>query len=476
MNIIHVKRESIITDNNTAQYEFSNIIRNLNTNISELNIKTPLHGALDLSVLYEKGFNNIKTIVFGEGEITNIYHVPQGINKLICAKNLLVELEELPTSITYLDCDHNYLVSFDFSKLSMLEEFHCVDNKIEELKNIPRSIISLYCDQNKLRHLDLKNLVNLKTLHVSNNPLIIIENLPDTVHEFVSENNPIEMAIVENEGQISQEDVNKTKKQIEKKINYIEALDRFFKLKSKYENDLNRAKHKEFKKYENKKTASKKAALVKPKCINCHRPVGSIFSCSSSGYSAICGDKNQPCQLNIILSRGYSKPIEDLVNFFKESIDDTKTEIIQQKMNTLFSYISEDQSAQIFAKKIKEYNNDSKIFANNLSIYNDLYNNSHKVEMIQKKNATIHDIHKKIRTMIDEYKNTEHKETLRTAIDVYIRDLIPEIDNLRRLKYEINEMIVDDDGNDALYQREVALSKMEYTYGEHPSVSKFKIN
>jgi hypothetical protein len=96
--------------------------------------------------------------------------------------------------------------------------------------------------------------------------------------------------------------------------------------------------------------------------------------------------------------------------------------------------------------------------------------------MIQKKNDTIHDIHKKIRAMIDEYKNTEHKSTLRTAIDIYIRDLIPEIDNLRRLKYEINEMIVDDDGNDALYQREVALSKMEYTYGEHPSVSKFKIN
>lgn len=469
MNIIHVKRESIITDNNTAQYEFSNIIRTLNTNISELNIKTPLHGALDLSVLSEKGFDNIKTIILGEGEITNIYHVPEGVNKLVCAKNLLIELEDLPTSITYLDCDHNYLVSFDFSKLSVLEEFHCSDNKIEELNNIPRSIVSLYCDQNKLKHLDLKNLVNLRTLHVSNNPLLIIENLPDTVHEFVSENNPIEMEIVKNDP-----DEDKTKKQIEKKVNYVEALNRYFKLKSKYENELNRAKHKEFEKYENKKTASKKAALVKPKCISCRRPVGTIFSCSSSGHSAICGDKNEPCQLNIKLSRGDSKPIEDLVNFFKESIDTIKTEIIQQKMDTLFSYLSENQSTQLFATKIKEYNQDSKIFANNLSLYNDLYNNSHKTEMIQKKNESIHILHKKIREMIDEYKKTEHKDTLRTAIDMYIRDLIPEIDNVRRLKYEINEMIVDDDGNDVLYQREVALSKIEHIYGEPPSVSKFK--
>ena len=169
MNIIHVKRESIIIGNNNAQYEFSNIIRTLNTNISELNIKIPLHGALDLSVLSEKGFDNIKTIILGEGEITNIYHVPEGVNKLVCAKNLLIELEDLPTSITYLDCDHNYLVSFDFSKLSVLEEFHCSDNKIEELNNIPRSIVSLYCDQNKLKHLDLKNLVVrlLFTMHIN---------------------------------------------------------------------------------------------------------------------------------------------------------------------------------------------------------------------------------------------------------------------------------------------------------------------
>jgi hypothetical protein len=239
---------------------------------------------------------------------------------------------------------------------------------------------------------------------------------------------------------------------------------------------LNSAKHKIFEKYENKKMASKKAALVKPKCIKCRRPVGSIFSCSSSGYSAICGDKNKPCELNIKLSRGDSKPIEVLVNLFKESIDDTKNEIIRQKMDTLFSYISENQSAQLFTKKIQEYNNDSKLFANNLSLYNDLYNNQHKAEMIQKKNAIIHDIHKKIREMIDEYKKTEHKETLKTAIDIYIRDLTPEIDNLRRLKYEINEMIEDDEGNDVLYQREVALSKLEYTYGEHPIVSKFKMN
>jgi len=475
MNIIHIKRESTIRDNNTAQREFSNILQNLNTSITELNIKVPLHGDLDLTLLSERNFDNIKTIVFGEGEITNLYHVPDGVNKLICAKNLLVELDNLPSSLIYLDCDHNYLTSFNFSKLTMLEEFHCNDNKIEEFKNIPKSIVSLYCSQNKLKHLDLRHLSKLKFLHVSNNPLIIVENLPETIHEFVSENNPIDMEIIENEYKNEETD-KKIKKQIEKKIDYIEAVDKFFELKQKYEKELLRNKRKEFKKYLNKKIGSKKAALIKPKCINCHRPVGTIFSSSVSGYSAICGDTNQPCQLNIKLLRSSNSTIENIVMIFKENVDEIKTEIIKQKLDTLFSYISESDSAVLFSKKIKEYNEDSKLLSDNLILYNDLHNNSHKMEMIQKKNEKIHEINKKIRMAINEYKNTEYKQTLRNAVELYIHDLMPEIDNLRRLKYDINEIIVDDDNNQVLFQREVGISKIEHIYGEPPVVSKFKMN
>jgi hypothetical protein len=476
MNIIHIKRESIIRDNNTAQRELSNILQVLNTaSTTELNIKVPLHGDLDLALLSERKFNNIKTIFFGEGEITNLYNIPDGVNKLVCAKNLLVELDNLPSSLIHLDCDHNYLTSFNFSKLTMLEEFHCNDNKIEEFKNIPKSIVSLYCNQNKLKHLDLKHLSKLKFLHISNNPLIIVENLPETIHEFVSENNPIDMEIIENEYKNEETD-NKMKKQIEKKIDYIEALDKFFSLKQKYEKELLRNKRKEFKKYLNKKIGSKKAALVKPKCINCRRPVGTIFSSSISGYSAICGDTNQPCQLNIKLLRSSNNTIENIVMIFKENVDEIKTKIIIQKLDTLFSYISESDSAALFSKKIKEYNEDSKLLSDNLTLYNDLHNNSHKMEMIQKKNEKIHEINKKIRMAINEYKNTEYKQTLRNAVELYIHDLMPEIDNLRRLKYDINEIIVDDDNNEVLFQREVGISKIEHIYGEQPVVSKFKMN
>ena len=56
MNIIHEQRESIINDNNNAQTDFVSILNGLKTNVTEINVKIPLQGELDLSILSEKGF------------------------------------------------------------------------------------------------------------------------------------------------------------------------------------------------------------------------------------------------------------------------------------------------------------------------------------------------------------------------------------------------------------------------------------
>ena len=163
MSLIYEERESIIKDNNTAH--------------------------LDLSICK---FPKLRSIIFGEGKITNIVNIPQHISKLVCAGNLLVELNDLPSSLLQLDCARNYLTTIDLSKIPNIQELHCEENKISELSALPKSLIALYCDKNKLRHIDLKDMKNLRTLHVSNNPLIIVENLPETIHEFVSENNPMD--------------------------------------------------------------------------------------------------------------------------------------------------------------------------------------------------------------------------------------------------------------------------------------------
>ena len=468
MSLIYEQRESIIRDSNTAQTVFVDLIKDLKPDLVELHIKIPLEGDLDLSVCK---FSRLRSIIFGEGKITNIRNIPQHIIKLVCAGNLLVELNDLPNSLTHLDCARNYLTTIDFKHIPNIQELHCEENKINEMVALPKSLIALYCDQNRLKHIDLKDMPNLRTLHVSNNSLIIVENLPDTIHEFVSDNNPIPMA------ESTQDDAPKDR--IEKKLNYEEALDKYFKLKTKYETDVKQKRRTAYKRGANRKDKIARAAAVRPRCINCKRPVGSIFSTDINGYRAMCGDKDHPCKLDIKLNRGNFELSEAILGTFRYALDDTKDRIIKLKMDTLFNYVSESTSSKLFKKKMEDFNKDSKIYKEELDRYNDLYNNTHNHELYKSKMETIYELQKNIRTLLAEYANTGDQNVLTIAVVTHKNDLMPEIENLRRLKYDITEINIETNMNSPdisnLFQSEVAMSRCEYLYGESPSVVKFSI-
>ena len=93
--------------------------------------------------------------------------------------------------------------------------------------------------------------------------------------------------------------------------------------------------------------------------------------------------------------------------------------------------------------------------------------------------AVIHGINKDIRGMLVEYTASDNKNLLTTIIDTYVKDLLPEVENLRRLKHDIIEMNYEMNLNSpnmsTLYQSEVALSKCEYLYGEPPNVIRFSV-
>ena len=468
MSLIYEERESIIRENNTAQTVFSDIIKDLKSDVVELNINTPLDGDVDLSICK---FPRLRTVIFGEGKITNLINIPQHITKLVCAGNLLIELDDLPNSLLHLDCARNYLTTIDFKKIPNIQELHCEDNKIEDFGVLPKSIIALYCDHNKLKHINLKDMKDLKTLHISNNPLVIVENLPETIHEFISENNPI--AITETEG------ADEPKDHVEKKLNYAEALVKYFKMKTKYEEEVLEKRRAAYRRGVSKKDKAARSAAVKPKCVKCSRPVGTVFSTDINGYRAICGDKEHPCGLDIKLSRGNYELSESILEAFRDAMNDTKDRIIKLKMDTLFNYVSESTSSKLFKRKIDDYNKDSKIYKDELDRYNDLYNNAHKKELIKTKMAVIHGINKDIRGMLAEYTASDNKNLLTTIIDTYTKDLLPEIENLRRLKNDIMEMNYEMNLNSpnisTLYQSEVALHKCEYLYGEPPNVIRFSV-
>ena len=91
MNIIQEQREDIIKNNNTAQKHIQDILETLSSRATILSIREPLHGDVDLSLLSDR-FPLIKTILLPEGEITSISNIPDGIENIGCAKNMIFSI------------------------------------------------------------------------------------------------------------------------------------------------------------------------------------------------------------------------------------------------------------------------------------------------------------------------------------------------------------------------------------------------
>ena len=266
MNIIREQRENIIKTNNTAQSNLIGILEKLDKRTREISINDSLHGNLDFYVLEREGFNNVKTIILTkEGEVTSITNLPTGLEKLHCGHQFITELTNLPSSLVDLNCESNYVENLDFSKVDKLKFLKVTSNHLTQLENLPDTLEELYCNNNRIKILHLNELLMLRVLHTSNNKAIIIEGLPPSVVDFQSENNPyieIEYANMHRSGE-------KTSENSERRLDYIESLHDYFKLKSKYEEQNFKLKKKAFEKGKTKKSKLRMVSSVVLKCINC---------------------------------------------------------------------------------------------------------------------------------------------------------------------------------------------------------------
>lgn len=482
MSMIDSLRESVFRDNNTAQIELEGILSRMNPNIKRLQLSAPLHGELDFSILNQKGFRQVEEIIIEKGEITDIKNIPDTVHILHCQNQLLIGLFDLPAKLEELNCDYNYISIFDGKKTPELKKLSISNNRLDQLLHIPEHLEELYCTNNKIRLLNLEGLRELKVLHVSDNPTLIIEHVPASLVDFKSDNSPFVNRSYETDAPSRTN--TSTTNETTKKIDYIEALNMYMQLKRNYEETLLQSKRVVFHNAKTKSEGKRLAKQVKPKCINCKRPVGTIFSSKDDKYTAICGDTNlnTKCSLNIQLYRGYHSDDHSLLHIFKLSSDKAKEAIIRQKLDTLFQYIDERTAAARFKKELENYNSESGVFHDVVDEYNEKYFNKSRDEKIAEKKLEISELLKQYESIINDYKtNPDNHELLRDAIQVHIKEIMPEMENLQRLKHELNE--VDTQINitganvytikSTLVQRKTTLANMGQVLSEPPDVIKF---
>jgi len=478
MNVIKDQREDIIRENNTAQAYLTDLLVNkLTRRTSVLDIREPLHGDIDFSIIRNSGFMFVTEIILPEGEVTSITNIPEGVERLICPKNFLFALEDLPSSLQHLEIPHNYLSTINLAPCKKLQYVNISYNALEKIEKFPTDVVEMQLNNNALRHLDLRGLDRLKILNVSNNKISVIENLTEEITDLNIDNNPsVEFrnsAVPALDGSPT-EDVD-----VQKNMNYVQSLFDYFRLKNDYENKLHEAKRRVFKNAPNKKIGKRNASEIKAKCVGCTRPVGTVFAIRDDRYVALCGSTDKPCNLNIEIYKGSFSSHQDLLYSFKNDIEEIKDNIIKQKLDTLFSYITEEQSVKQFKSELDNYNIDAMIFKELMDGYEEKHADPHKQELIQRKKDKIFYYVENVRSLLAEYEKTGNRELLKTAVQMQVSDLIPEAQNLRLLTAELMEMNQKKHTNGKvehfLFKNDVALTKLDHNIGEPARVIKFNL-
>jgi flagellin-specific chaperone FliS len=157
----------------------------------------------------------------------------------------------------------------------------------------------------------------------------------------------------------------------------------------------------------------------------------------------------------------------------KEVLEESKEAIIIQKLDTIFNFITESYVSNAFKKELVNYQESSEIYKDFYDEYEQTYHNMHKRELLIRKNAELYEVLETIKELMEEYKKTGEKETLKTAMLTYKEQVLPKIEHIRRLKYEVIEVLEENEVS-RLVQLEVPLSKVDFSFdGELPHVIRF---
>jgi len=469
--------EVLGNDTNSAQDVFLDLLARMDPNHAiEVRFDQVMHGDLDFSVLKSQGFNKIKTIIFEKpGQATHLRNLPEGLERVEVRHQLITTLDKLPSTLEELDLTENALTKFDGSDLPKLRVLRLSNNELMEIMNLPSTLEILECENNQLRRIDLANTPDLKTLHCSNNPLLIVEHPPATLDDFDMENSPLMEMDTSRDNQYGGEE----DKSVDRRINYLESIQEYFRIKSAYDEKTKKMKRAAFEKAKSKRAGAKRAKEVKPTCIYCKRPVGTIFSTANAKYTAICGDKSKPCPLNIQIFNGDNFNMIQLLSIYQEDVIEAKDTIIRQKLDAIFHYLDDAKSVKQFKDTLDKYNETSKMYTDLMARYEELYENQEKRAQITRKQQEVYRVQEQMSVLYQEYKKTGEKEILNTMVRTYKDDLLPILQQIRLLKYDTVFVETTEDQQQkwtsTLIQNEVALHKRDFVYGESPRVIKYNM-
>ncbi len=246
-------------------------------------------------------------------------------------------------------------------------------------------------------------------------------------------------------------------------IDINEAINNYFKLKTKFEEDFKKMKEKIINNPDlSKKEKRNEFLKLKPKCINCKKPskLGTIFTTSylpktedseaERVYKAKCGNMADPCSLNIELIFGGKITLDETMRIVRDEINDVKRQIIDDKNKLLFGLITSETVLENFEKDNNTINHLTSLYQDCVATYNETIDNPEKKKDLDQSITTAYGIIDQIKKYMAIYKRTNNKKYANDVANLYVKTLAPLLEKIRSLKY--NENIVYKDESTKTYR------------------------
>jgi len=249
------------------------------------------------------------------------------------------------------------------------------------------------------------------------------------------------------------------------------AVDAFYSLKQQYE-EINKTQKNNIIFNKNLTKHEKKQALQKiiPKCINCKRIGGTIFSIKyddeklSRVLKSHCAVSPNPCGLDIHIETGHTEYIPDVIKNYNIEISNIKKDIIKNKNDTIFGYDDPNQIITNFEKLKEQLEIQTEIRNSYVEKLFNVVNNLEKKARIEEANIALKNTIETIKNLIRNPSDIDRQVRIKNVIDIYINELQPILNVIRTNLYMeeyVETISKKDDNTYKLIKNKVNIESLE---------------
>ena len=251
----------------------------------------------------------------------------------------------------------------------------------------------------------------------------------------------------------------------------LDAINEYYKLKSKYE----KSKENEIKKYVSDEELSKnqkreRFSRFKPKCVNCNRVGGTEFSNKKRILSALC-KASPPCKLNIQIQLGLYDTQYNLLKEYRNYKNEDQGTIIKTKLNLFFNYTTEEETIKTFEEVKNRFLDINKIYNSLLTEYLLTVDNPERKMNMNEGIISLHENIEELKKINADYTKDTRSEYIRDMIELYINKIHPNAERNRNLKYSYNSIEEEDDMS-ILVQKPYTIQQIEMNFGVSSKIIK----